>query len=1140
MREIGLHASDGAWNIARDGGEQLVSPVRAEAVGGGGFVGREAQLAALDAALVDGQAGRGSLFLIGGEPGIGKSRLADTFARGARDAEARVLWGKCWDGAGAPAYWPWIQVLRAHIRSTDRERLRSQLGNAAADVARILPELGDLLGELPPPAPETDASRFQLFDSTADFLRRMAADAPSVLILDDLHAADTPSILLLRFIAQQIADMRVVIVGTYRDIELTPDHPMTAAIGEMTRDPTTHVLALRGLSETEVGQLIEAATSRAARSTTVARLWRETGGNPLFVGEAVRLLAAEGHLDDDVAAARMPFTLPAGVREVIARRASQLSPTAEETLRTAAAIGPEFGVDLVSRLVSPGTDAPAALAECARTGLAQAITGGRYRFSHDLVREALYEEIEPAQKAQLHRRIAEAIEELYATTPDGHAAELAYHYFRAVEGAGLAADDLSGRQIAQKAHLYARQAGDQAMAAVAYEEASRLYGMSIAAVDLDLDPDPIERTSLLLRRGEAEARAGNIFISRNIFLEASQAARRSGQANQLAMAAVGYGGRLVWSRAGGDTRLPTLLQEALVLLGGDDDVLRTRLLARLACSWRSDPEQYGQSDVISLQALELARRVGDPATLAIAIIARFYATWWPDNVDSRVALADEMLTIATGLGEGELLMEANLLEWLTLAERGLMVEAKHRIDGVNRLAAQLRQPGHIWLGLGGALVPQALLEGRFDIAGDNIPREVLPNPVTIARDDVSAYRMHRFLLYREKGNLAESEPDTRAAGAEFPWYACHRAAHVLTLIELGQTAEAKAEFADLARSQFKAILRDNEWLFGMALASEACGLLGDAMAAADLYEQLTPFAGRHAAAFGEGSMGALDRYLGILATTLGRLDEAEAHFEAAIAHNEQMNGRPWAARTRANYAAMLRGRNRSGDLARAASFESTALVAAEAMGMTALAHELISRAQSATDAIRTSTVAAAAFRREGEYWSIAFGDDDFKLRDSKGLHYLALLLTEPGREFLALDLAREAPDHELRAGHFGDAGSQLDAEAKSAYRSRLHELQSELDEAEAANDTERAEKAREEMEFLTRELSRAVGLAGRDRAAGSASERARLSVTRAIRLALDRIGEHSPTLGAHLNSTVRTGTYCSYRPDTRLAIDWQT
>ena len=396
--------------------------------------------------------------------------------------------GQVLGGAGAPAYWPWIQVLRTHIRSTDRERLRGQLGNAAADVARILPELGDLVGELPPPAPETDASRFQLFDSTADFLRRMAADAPTVLILDDLHSADTPSILLLRFIAQQIADMRVVIVGTYRDIELTPDHPMTQAMAEMTRDPTTYVLALRGMSETEVGRLIEAATSRAARPPTVARLWRETGGNPLFVGEAVRLMAAEGHLDDDVAAARMPFALPAGVREVIARRASQLSSAANETLRTAAAIGPEFGVDLVSRLVSPGTDAPAALAESVRAGLAQAISGGRYRFSHDLVREALYEEIEPAQRAQLHRHIAEAIEELYASTPEGHAAELAYHYFRAVEGAGLAADDLTGRHIARKAHAYARQAGDQAMAAVAYEEASRLYGMSVAAVDLGLDP----------------------------------------------------------------------------------------------------------------------------------------------------------------------------------------------------------------------------------------------------------------------------------------------------------------------------------------------------------------------------------------------------------------------------------------------------------------------------------------------------------------------------------------------------------------------------------------------------------------------------------------------------------------------------
>ena len=366
---------------------------------------------------------------------------------------------------------------------------------------------------------------------------------------------------------------------------------------------------------------------------------------------------------------------------------------------------------------------------------------------------------------------------------------------------------------------------------------------------------------------------------------------------------------------------------------------------------------------------------------------------------------------------------------------------------------------------------------------------------------------------------------------------------MLTLTELGRIVEAKAEFVELARAHFNAMLRDNEWLLGMALASEACGLLEDATAAADLYEQLTPFAGRHAAGFGEGGMGAIDRYLGILATTLGRLDEAEAHFEAGVERNEQMGGRPWVARTQANYAAMLRARNRSGDEAKAAQLESSALEAAQSMGMTVLVREHKSRSALLSDAAHVAPLApssAAVFRRQGEYWTITFGGDNFKLRDSKGLQYMAQLLAEPGREFLALDLAREAPSPDLRTDHLGDAGSQLDAEAKSAYRSRLHELQEELDDAEAANDPERVEKAREEMDFLARELSRAVGLAGRDRAAGSASERARLSVTRAIRLALDRIGEHSPALGAHLNSTIRTGTYCSYRPDTRLAINWRT
>jgi tetratricopeptide (TPR) repeat protein len=446
----------------------------------------------------------------------------------------------------------------------------------------------------------------------------------------------------------------------------------------------------------------------------------------------------------------------------------------------------------------------------------------------------------------------------------------------------------------------------------------------------------------------------------------------------------------------------------------------------------------------------------------------------------------------------------------------------------------------------------ALMEGDFDVVGQLIESELSPGPsIMPTRDNVSAATFHRFLLAREKGRPAEAEEGVRAAVVEFAWYPLHRAALVLLLIDLGREIEAREQFATLAAGEFRALYRDNEWLLGMSLASEACALLGEEAAAETLYEQLVPFAGRHAIGQVEGSMGAVDRYLGLLARTMGRSDEAEGHLTEAIRLNERMGARPWVAHTQHDLASVLRQRNAAGDHRRAAELEQAALQTARSLGMTALAARIEESGTGASgQAPSLSPIpspGAAIFRREGEYWTISFGSDSFRLRDAKGLRYLVRLLCEPGRELLALDLAQAGASRtakppiepDLRQTDLGDAGAQLDEQAKQAYRHRLHELQQELDEAESWNDPERAERARGEMDDLARELARAIGLGGRDRAAGSVSERARVSVTRAIRLAMARIADHSPALGDHLESTIHTGTYCAYRPDTRLPVTWQ-
>jgi hypothetical protein len=368
--------------------------------------------------------------------------------------------------------------------------------------------------------------------------------------------------------------------------------------------------------------------------------------------------------------------------------------------------------------------------------------------------------------------------------------------------------------------------------------------------------------------------------------------------------------------------------------------------------------------------------------------------------------------------------------------------------------------------------------------------------------------------------------------------------------------EARAIVADLARDDFHALHRDNEWLLGASLTAEACALVDDATSGAVLYGQLLPYAGRHAIGHAEGSVGAVDRYLGLLAVLAGNLDQAVAHLEAAVQMNAQMGARPWTAVSQHDLAVALRLRAAGGDAAAAVALNAAARATARELGM-ALADRIAGAGEATAEASAEASAeaparasagsAAATFRQHGDIWTIRFGGDAFSLRDARGLHHLARLLAAPGREIHALDLATagdggvprgsagsEALDSDPMAAH----GPILDATARAAYRERIQDLQADIAEAEAWNDPERAARAEAELDALTQQLASAVGLGGRDRPAGSAGERARISVTRAIRSAIARIAVHSPSLGAHLEATIRTGTYCSYTPDPRAPIVW--
>ena len=1115
------------------------------------FVGRDPELEQLLAALEESAAGRGRVVLIAGEPGIGKSRLADELGRRAREQGISVLWGRGWEDAGAPPYWPWIQALRAHVRDTAADDLREQLGDAAADVAHILPEVVAAVADVTPSADsESDSARFQLFDSIASFLRRASAGRPMLVVLDDLHAADTVSLLLLRFLARQAGEMRLMVVATYRDIELTPEHPLSPVVADLAREPTTRIVTLGGLPPSAVGRYIGETAGVTPHDLVVAAVWRETNGNPLFVGEAVRLLTAEGRLADMTDLPTLRVAVPAGVREVITRRVGHLSQDAQRLMTIGSVLGPEFRVEVMRRLADmPADRAVDLLEEAVRTGLLAPVSGtlDRYRFSHDLVRETLYDVMPDGERAALHRKAVDVLESLPGRSADDHLAELAFHAYASLRGVERTEKTAA---FLERTVDYARRAGDRAARSLAYEEAARLYRVALSALDHEGAGEG-DRAELVLAMGDAMAREGDLAGSRATYLEAAEIARRTGAAAQLARAALGFGGRLPWARPGKDRRLIPLLQDALVLLGGQEPRLRVRLLTRLACAYRSSPGELDKCRTLGRQAVELAQGLEDPATLSYAMAGLYWAMWGPEDSEERLGIAEEMLGLAGSLGDAERLVDAHVMLFLSYLELGRMGEARVKLRDVSRLATDLRQPAQLWLGVAPrALV--ALMDGEFALAESLITVELQPStPHTLAEDETSAATFHQFLLRREQGRPAEAVELVRAAAENYVWYPLHRAALALLLVDLARHEEAESIFNDLSQDSFAALYRDNEWLLGMGLVSEACTLVGDEPAARVLYEQLLPFAGRHAIGAGEGSVGAVDRYLGLLARQLGDEVAAERHLHEALRLNQHLGARPWVAHTQHDLGSLLVGRG-GRDRARGEQQLRDALEMAERIGMAALARKISGGA--AGPAVKLAPSAPSpggTFRAEGEYWTVALDGRSVRIRNTKGMGYLARLLASPGQELHALDLAGAAgttPGRVRRAAvtngdgldadPFGNAGPLLDPEAKASYRSRLTELDEELAQADEWNDSERAARLREEKSLIVAELSHAVGLGGRDRQSGSAAERARLSVTRAVRSAVQRISQQHPALGEHLDATIRTGTFCSYTPDPRAEVTW--
>jgi DNA-binding SARP family transcriptional activator/tetratricopeptide (TPR) repeat protein len=862
------------------------------------FVGRERELSELRTALERAVAGGGSIYMLGGEPGIGKSRLADELAAVARERSATVLWGRCWEAGGAPAYWPWVQALRSYIAELDAAALGERLGARGSEIAQFLPELRERLPDLPvPAAPDSEGARFRLFESTADFIKRAAADTPLVFVLDDLHAADTPSLLLLRFIAGEIAGARVLVVGTFRDVEIGPDHPLDAALNDFARQQTTHVIALGGLEESDVSRLIATSAASTPSRRVVAAIHRGTGGNPLFVEELVQLLVSENRLDDAAGDTDIRVAIPRGVREVIGRRLETVTEDCRRTLGVAAVLGREFDLETLAEVTGrPAGELIDLLDEAVADRIVVEVPGmpDRLRFSHVLIRDVLYDELGAARRRRLHDRAGEALEELRSADPDPHLAELAYHFFEA----GPTGDP-------GKALEYARRAGDRAVEQLAYEEAARLYELAIRVLRTAGQTDERARCELMLALAEARLRAGDEEEAKSTFLAAAEVARRLGDSRALARAALGYGGLVVWAAARGDPHLVPLLAEALAALPEPDSALRARLMARLSCALRDQPDR-DRGIPLAEDAVAMSRRLDDPRALAYSLGALCVLITDPDSMERLAVTSLEVVEVAEGIGELERAFTGHLYHLCSKLSAGDIDGAKAALDALTKHGEDLRAPTYIW-GSAEVAAALALLEGRFEAAGKAIERAYETGRRAQHFNATTAYELQRFLLHRERGGLERCAEGLREVATRWPTYRILAAALASLHAELGRTDDARAVLQELARDDFEQVYFDEEFLASMSLLADVCVALGDLERGARVYEKLAPHADRIAFGMIEIALGSVARPLGALATMLGRPDDAIAHFEAAIVTNERMGATPWVAHSRFGLGQALAG-----------------------------------------------------------------------------------------------------------------------------------------------------------------------------------------------------------------------------------------
>jgi len=1106
------------------------------------LVGREAELQFLHRILGETHKGNTNVVLLSGEPGIGKTAILRSFSESIDKQVFSEIRSCC--ALGTTEF---SDTLYSKIVA-DCPKIQTGIVNNG------FTPVNDVIDHFPPLTNSDDHYEAGIgdFSRILEMLVYAARLRPVVIILDDIHHIDETSLQLFSHLALTLHDVPVCMIAAYRPSEI--EKSVSRSAFEIIKRRALN-LEVRSLSTKAIRELLEGAMPINEGEEQLEELRKLTGGNPKLIREYQQSIAA----DEVSTSPNAILRITPGISIAINARLHELSLHDRSLLACAAVIGGSFEQEVAIKLAEiDRSEALKTFDQFEMRGYIRLSSPGQFEFNPGLLREVLYHELLPDVRASLHHRIAIILKALSADGAEDFQERIAHHLLKSREPDAV-----------EEALENASRAGRQFLRVGNYAKASEMFALALDAARRCSTQKEGRLCDQLTEYGEALNEMGDLAGAEDLFREAVACAERMGEPERIcefALKVPDYH----WPLPGHSSALAILLCERALMLV-DNPGLKARLASRLAAELSYDRSQEERSSALIALSMEIAGNFEEDSALALHVLRfRDCTLRHPDDVEERLTNAAEMSRIAREMGDHLSLWEASTVRIVSFFKLGRPNESDREFQIIEETTKMIRRPlyraFHFF-----TLASRASFFGRFDDCQrlfDQGRHAVIEEKLP----DISARCWPLLIIpYFEDERLPELDSIANDDWASrYSQSLSDQAARCWLNACLGRRFEARMQLEHLAIDNFAELRSSADFLAGGVMLAATCLRIGNVLHhAASLYDLLLPYADRNAVLGQVAYLGSVSFCLGRLANALSNRNDAIRHFQVAMQRHSQMEARPWSLyaayeladmllkdenRERRQYASALLSQIKAEVGSRAMGFLTkrvAGLWAGDSNSSPGLVNDESILAErsflygnpepDATGALKTVGV----FRKVDKLWTLTYRGRTAQIRDRKGLTLISLLMSKPQESIHvsvlagAIGGAHSSTDKIVEGFEASDLGAMIDPEAKRSYQTRVRELRQELNEATSNNDLGRVESLEQELRFLMRELARAVGLYGRDRASVSSNERARLRVTNAIRSAISEVSLHHPALASHLGISIRTGLFCAYRPNPDSSVHWE-